>query len=61
MKEYVYAYAVGDPFQFGYKIGQVAADDFVKAGKTPEPKSIVFSIASSSTSAYSVASASRKR
>ena len=37
MKEYVYAYAVGDPFQFGYKIGQVAADDFVKAGKT-EPK-----------------------
>ncbi len=37
MKEYVYAYAVGDPFQFGYKIGQVAADDFVKDGKT-EPK-----------------------
>lgn len=37
MNEYVYAYAVGDPFEFGYKIGQVAADDFVKAGKT-EPK-----------------------
>lgn len=37
MKKYVYAYAVGDPFTFGYKIGQVAADDFVKAGKT-EPK-----------------------
>jgi len=37
MNELVYAYAVGDPFQFGYKIGQVAADDFVKAGKT-EPK-----------------------
>ena len=37
MKQYVYAYAVGDPFTFGYKIGQVAADDFVKAGKT-EPK-----------------------
>lgn len=37
MKKYVYAYAVGDPFEFGYKIGQVAADDFIKAGKT-EPK-----------------------
>lgn len=37
MEKYVYAYAVGDPFLFGYKIGQVAADDFVKAGKT-EPK-----------------------
>jgi ABC-type sugar transport system substrate-binding protein len=37
MKKYVYAYAVGDPFTFGYKIGQVAADDFVKAGKK-EPK-----------------------
>ncbi len=37
MKEYVYAYAVGDPFTFGYKIGEVAAADFVKAGKT-EPK-----------------------
>ena len=37
MKEYVYAYTVGDPFQFGYKIGQVAAEDFVKDGKT-EPK-----------------------
>jgi ABC-type sugar transport system substrate-binding protein len=34
MKEYVYAYAVGDPFQFGYKIGEVAAADFIKAGKT---------------------------
>jgi sugar transport system substrate-binding protein len=34
MKQYVYAYAVGDPFTFGYKIGQVAAADFVKAGKT---------------------------
>lgn len=37
MKEYIYAYALGDPFEFGYKIGQVAADDFVAAGKT-EPK-----------------------
>ncbi len=37
MKQYVYAYAVGDPFTFGYKIGEVAAADFVKAGKT-EPK-----------------------
>jgi simple sugar transport system substrate-binding protein len=37
MKKYVYAFAVGDPFTFGYKIGQVAADDFVKAGKK-EPK-----------------------
>ena len=32
MKKYVYAYTVGDPFTFGYKIGQVAAADFVKAG-----------------------------
>jgi simple sugar transport system substrate-binding protein len=37
MKKYVYAYAVGDPFTFGYKIGQVAAADFEKAGKK-EPK-----------------------
>jgi len=37
MGKYVYSYVVGDPFQFGYKIGQVAADDFVKAGKL-EPK-----------------------
>jgi sugar transport system substrate-binding protein len=37
MAKYVYAYAVGDPFTFGYKIGQVAADDFAKAGKK-EPK-----------------------
>jgi sugar transport system substrate-binding protein len=37
MKKYVYAYAVGDPFTFGYKIGQVAAADFEKAGKQ-EPK-----------------------
>ena len=37
MKKYVYAYVVGDPFQFGYKLGQSAAEYFVQAGKT-EPK-----------------------
>jgi simple sugar transport system substrate-binding protein len=34
MKKYVAAYAVGDPFTFGEKIGGVAADYFIKAGNT---------------------------
>jgi simple sugar transport system substrate-binding protein len=34
MKKYVAAYAVGDPFTFGEKIGGVAADYFAKAGNT---------------------------
>ena len=37
MKQDVYAYAVGDPFEFGYKIGGVAADYLSAAGIT-EPK-----------------------
>lgn len=36
-KEFVAAYAVGDPFDFGNKLGHVAADYFVAAGIT-EPK-----------------------
>jgi simple sugar transport system substrate-binding protein len=32
MKKYVAAYAVGDPFVFGEKLGQAAADYFTKAG-----------------------------
>jgi ABC-type sugar transport system substrate-binding protein len=32
MKRYVYAYVVGDPVAFGSKLGQAAADYFVKAG-----------------------------
>lgn len=32
MEEFVYAYAYGDPVDFGYKLGQVAADYFVKEG-----------------------------
>jgi simple sugar transport system substrate-binding protein len=36
MKKYVAAYAVGDPFVFGEKLGQAAADYFTKAGiKSP--------------------------
>ncbi len=37
MAEYVYAYAVGDPFDFGYKLGVAAAEYFIEAGIT-EPK-----------------------
>ena len=37
MKEDVYAYAVGDPFEFGRKIGGVAADYFIAEGVT-EPQ-----------------------
>ncbi|HEY4192213.1 MAG TPA: substrate-binding domain-containing protein [Mesorhizobium sp.] len=36
-KAYVSAYAVGDPFEFGNKLGKQAADYFVKAG-IKEPK-----------------------
>lgn len=34
MKKYVYAYVVGDPVAFGAKLGEAAADYFVKAGIT---------------------------
>jgi len=34
MKKYVYAYVVGDPVAFGAKLGEAAADYFVKAGLT---------------------------
>ncbi|WP_102958537.1 substrate-binding domain-containing protein [Mangrovicella endophytica] len=37
MKAYVSAYAVGDPYQFGHKLGEAAADYFTKAG-IAEPK-----------------------
>lgn len=37
MKEYVSAYAVGDPFEFGHKLGDAAADYFI-AQKNEEPK-----------------------
>src|SRR6476619_3490676 len=37
MKDLVYAYAVGDPFEFGHKIGGVAGDWFIAQGIT-EPK-----------------------
>lgn len=32
MNDYVYAYAVGDPVEFGYKLGQAAADYFLEEG-----------------------------
>lgn len=35
--KYVYAYVIGDPFEFGSKIGDAAADYFVAKGVT-EPK-----------------------
>lgn len=34
MKEYVSAYAVGDPYEFGHKLGDAAGDYFVKANLT---------------------------
>lgn len=34
MKEYVYAYAVADPREFGRKLGEVAADYFIAEGIT---------------------------
>lgn len=37
MKEYVAAYAVGDPYEFGHKLGDAAADYFI-AEKKAEPK-----------------------
>jgi simple sugar transport system substrate-binding protein len=37
MKEYVSAYAVGDPFEFGHKLGDAAADYFI-AEKNDAPK-----------------------
>lgn len=37
MAEYVSAYAVGDPFQFGHKLGDAAGDYFI-AAKMTEPK-----------------------
>lgn len=37
MKEYVSAYAVGDPYQFGHKLGDAAADYFL-AEKKDAPK-----------------------
>ncbi|WP_319799614.1 substrate-binding domain-containing protein [Acidisoma silvae] len=37
MKKYVYAYVVGDPVAFGAKLGDAAADYFIKAGvKSPK-------------------------
>jgi ABC-type sugar transport system substrate-binding protein len=37
MKEYISAYAVGDPFEFGHKLGDAAADYFI-AQKNEAPK-----------------------
>ncbi|MBB3571148.1 substrate-binding domain-containing protein [Rhizobium sp. BK491] len=37
MKEYISAYAVGDPYDFGHKLGDAAADYFV-AAKIDAPK-----------------------
>lgn len=37
VKKYVYAYVIGDPIEFGSKIGDAAADYFVENGIT-EPK-----------------------
>lgn len=37
MKEYISAYAVGDPFEFGHKLGDAAADYFIEQ-KNEEPK-----------------------
>ncbi|OHV79467.1 substrate-binding domain-containing protein [Rhizobium sp. LCM 4573] len=37
MKEYISAYAVGDPFEFGHKLGDAAADYFI-AEKNEAPK-----------------------
>ncbi|SFB62461.1 simple sugar transport system substrate-binding protein [Rhizobium sp. NFR07] len=37
MKEYISAYAVGDPFEFGHKLGVAAADYFI-AQKNEAPK-----------------------
>lgn len=37
IKKYVYAYVIGDPFEFGSKIGDAAANYFVAKGIT-EPK-----------------------
>jgi simple sugar transport system substrate-binding protein len=37
MKDYVSAYAVGDPYEFGHKLGDVAADYFI-AEKKDAPK-----------------------
>jgi len=37
MKEYISAYAVGDPFEFGHKLGDAAADYFI-AEKNDAPK-----------------------
>jgi sugar transport system substrate-binding protein len=37
MKEYISAYAVGDPFEFGHKLGVAAADYFI-AEKNEAPK-----------------------
>ncbi|MBB6224925.1 substrate-binding domain-containing protein [Rhizobium leguminosarum] len=37
MKEYISAYAVGDPYDFGHKLGEAAADYFV-AEKIDAPK-----------------------
>ncbi|TNM63194.1 sugar ABC transporter substrate-binding protein [Streptomyces sp. NP160] len=34
LSKYVSAYALGDPVEFGYKLGSAAADYFVKAGIT---------------------------
>lgn len=34
MKKYVSAYAVGDPYQFGHKLGDAAADYFIAEKKT---------------------------
>jgi simple sugar transport system substrate-binding protein len=37
MKEYISAYAVGDPFEFGHKLGDAAGDYFI-AAKNEAPK-----------------------